>query len=232
MVARACSAGEDTASNDVRLVPEINRPVPVRAASSSRRSPTVSPNASPTASMACGACLSRIWVAALDTTAWPRSVPSTSTASWVTTVRPALRLRAALDMRNRNRAPSPSRISSHPSSTTTRRRRSARVSAVFSRYCGGRSTCRQTWSRASRVPTVRSSSGRCRSDHTTRCPSGRCVVGPSNRSLKEPTTHGASRAASSLAAGSGSACRLAVRSASSGAGRPWVDGSAVMPASR
>jgi hypothetical protein len=49
-------------------------------------------------------------MAALATTGRPRSVPNTSLVSWVTTVSPAPRCRAALAIRTKNRAPSPPRI--------------------------------------------------------------------------------------------------------------------------
>jgi hypothetical protein len=65
--------------------------------------------------------LSRIWVVELAMTAWPISVPSRSAASCVMTDSPAQRLRAALAMRSRNLAPSGSFMSSHTSSTTSKR---------------------------------------------------------------------------------------------------------------
>ena len=51
------------------------------------------------------------------------------------------------------------------------------------------------------MPGARSSSASCRVDHTTRCPRGWNVVGPSNSSLKEPSVHGESRAARVCAPG-------------------------------
>ena len=67
----------------------MRRASPWGALSSSRASPAVRAKAVVTASMAWGAWRMRIWVAALETTARPRSLARTSAASWVTTVRPA-----------------------------------------------------------------------------------------------------------------------------------------------
>ena len=99
-----------------------------------------------------GAWRSRIWVAALATTAWPSGEPSRSPASWVTTVSPAQCLRADLAMRKRNSAPDGSDMSSHASSTITSRRL----------RLAGSDTRRQMASRVSSVPAAFSSSGRSR----------------------------------------------------------------------
>ena len=63
-----------------------------------------------------GAWRSRIWVAALAMTTWPRSEPSRSPTSWVMTASPARRLRALFARRDRNLAPSPSRSNVHVAS--------------------------------------------------------------------------------------------------------------------
>ena len=110
-------------------------------------------------------------MAELATMARPRSVASTSSASWVIAASPAWCLRLALAIRNRNRAPSGSRISSHASSTVISRRRPR---------AAGSETRRQVASSASSVPIAFSSSGRSRSEKTTRCPAGRVVVCAAN----------------------------------------------------
>ena len=170
-------------------------------------------------SIACEACLSRIWVAAFATTALPRSEPSTSAGSCVATVRPAECLRLALAIRNRNSAPAGSCISSQASSTTTN----------LGLRTAGLDTCRHTASRVNRVPIGLSSSARSRSENTTRWPSGRVVVGPENSPENAPVTYGRSCAASSTPPGSPVAARTWARSAISGAGRVQVRGSDVMP---
>ena len=161
----------------------------------------VRPNASAIGSMACGAWRIRIWVAALATTAWPRSEPRRSAASWVMTVSPGV----AFAGRLRHPVQEPGAfavVEQRPGlvDDDEAARGAAGPVAV------GRSTSRQIASSASSVPAARSSSGSCRIDHTTRCPSGWVVVGPSNRSRNEPATHGASRAAS-CAAGVAAAVR-------------------------
>ena len=191
LVQRKCSAGEASAWNDTREDgPAASSPSPRRADSSSCRSPADSRNSSATLPMAWGAWRSRIWVAELAITARPRSVDSTSSASWVTAASPAHALRADFASRNRNFAPSGSRISSHASSTViSRRLRRA-----------GSETARQVVSRASRVAAGRSSSGTSRRLKTTRCPSGRVVVGAANRPAWVPSVNGTSRSASAVAA--------------------------------
>ena len=159
-------------------------------------------------------------MAVLAITARPRSVASTSSASWVTAASPAHALRAHLASRNRNFAPSGSRISSHASSTViSRRRRRA-----------GSETARQVVSRASRVAAGRSSSGTSRRLKTTRCPSGRVVVGAANRPEWLPSVNGTSRSASAVAAGVFAARSAVARAGSKGAGRAQVRGSEVIPA--
>ena len=125
-------------------------------------------------------------------------------------------------MRNRNSAPDFSCISSHASSTTTRR----------GRRIAGLDTRRHTASRVSRVPMPFSSSGRSRRLNTTRCPSGLTLLGPSNSCLNAPSTNGCSRAASSPAARSPACPALASwsrKSRSVGDGRVQVRASAVIP---
>ena len=153
-------------------------------------------------------------------TARPRSAASTSSASWVTAASPAHALRADFASRNRNFVPSGSRISSHASSTViSRRRRRA-----------GSETARQVASRASRVAAGRSSSGTSRRLKTTRCPSGRVVVGAENSPAWVPSVNGISRSASAVAASLFAARSAAARAGSSGAGRAQVRASEVIPA--
>ncbi len=132
-------------------------------------------------------------MAALATMVLPRSVASTSAASWVATVSPAKYLRADFASRARNCAPAGWRISSHASSTTTERGR-RRLGSLMRR---------QVASNASRVPMVRNSSGRSRNDHTVNAPEGSCVLAPSSSPANAPpATKGASPAARSTATGS------------------------------
>ena len=169
--------------------PPARRPSPLRADSSSACSPADRRNSAVTLEIACGAWRSRIWVAELAITARPRSVDRTSSASWVTAASPAHALRADLASRYRNFAPSPSRISSHASSTVISRRL----------RLAGSETCRQVASRASRVAAGRGSSGTSRRLKTTRCPSGRVVVGAANSPAWVPSVNGTSRSARAVA---------------------------------
>ena len=173
-----------------------------------------------TLEIACGAWRSRIWVAELAITARPRSAVRTSSASWVTAASPAHALRVDLASRYMNFAPSPSRISSHASSTVISRRL----------RLAGSETCRQVASRASRVAAGRSSSGTSRRLKTTRCPSGRVVVGAANSPAWVPSVNGTSRSARAVAGAVLAARSAAARAGSSGAGRAQVRGSLVIPA--
>src|SRR5437764_7994385 len=105
LVARKCSVGEAMLWNATRWVPVDSNPWPRSAESRNCRSPADRSKVWVISSIACDACRSRIWVAALVTTAFPRSLLRTSAVSWVATVRPAQCLRDALAMRNRNSAP-------------------------------------------------------------------------------------------------------------------------------
>jgi hypothetical protein len=108
--------------------------------------------------------------------AFPRSVASTSAASWVATVNPAKYLRADFASRARNSAPARWRISSHASSTTAER----------GRRRPGSLTRRQVASSASRVPMVRNSSGRSRSEYTVNAPEGSWLLAPSSSPANAP----------------------------------------------
>ncbi len=188
----SCSRWEATVCSATRWDPASSRASPLPAASSRRASPAVSPKVSVTRSMACGAWRIRIWVAALATTAWPRSLESRSAASWVITATPARRLRAAFASRYRNLAPSPSRSSVQASSTTT--------SGAEPAASGGDVDVAPDRIQREEHAGGAEFVGECRVDHTTRC---RAEVWRWARRTGsgEASVHGASRAARLLAAG-------------------------------
>src|SRR5690606_12981125 len=90
-VTSRCSCSLASTWKATRAAPEsaASRPKPRSAVSRSCRSPSERRKASVTASMAWGACRSRIWVVELLMIACPISEPRRSAASWVTTDSPA-----------------------------------------------------------------------------------------------------------------------------------------------